>query len=154
MIIFDLECDEKHNFEGWFKNTEEFNRQLNDGLLTCPVCNSKHIHKIPSATNFIHSKPKKLVVEPAPEKQALSDSQSMAKAHADFAVLKKLTEFVEKNFDDVGEKFTDEAKRIHYGEAESRNIRGTASPEEVIELKEEGITALPLPTVVDKKKLN
>ncbi|MCW9023299.1 MAG: DUF1178 family protein [Gammaproteobacteria bacterium] len=154
MIIFDFECDANHRFEGWFKNKDEFTRQVEDGLLNCPVCDSAQVHKIPSATNIIHSKSREVTVEPGKAALPAVSGQSITEAHNNLDVLQKISDFVEKNYDDVGDNFSEEAKRIHYGETEAHNIRGTASPEEVTELRKEGISALPLPGILDKKKLN
>ena len=148
MIIYDLLCDQQHRFEGWFKNADEFQQQLQTGLVSCPVCGSEHVQKVPSASHIStgHGQRDERL---APATQADTAEFSKAKLVA------LLHDYVNKNYDDVGTRFVEEAKKIHYGESEARNIRGLATASEVKELKEEGISALPLPPApYDKDKLN
>jgi len=161
MIIYDLKCILDHSFEGWFKNIEEYELQVKDGLLTCPVCDSVHVHKIPSAKVFAASASKNPEQNKAKEAsikvEAAKNDHSFlpAEIHDNReAWLKKIGDYVEKHFDDVGASFADEAKRIHSGKTQPRNIMGTASLNEIRELHDEGIPALPLQRIVDKKKLN
>ena len=143
MIVFDLTCDINHRFEGWFRNSEEYHQQLETGMLICPVCGSEHINKIPSPSRVNFGKSKENLRE-------LASIQNDVKQIAD-----KIQKFVTDNFEDVGSDFADEAKRIYYGEAEERNIHGIATLEEVIELHDEGIEAMPLLNAKsDKDKLN
>jgi hypothetical protein len=147
MIIFDLQCVNDHRFEGWFKNTSEFESQLSSAMIHCPVCGTEQITKLPSASHLSLGKatPQQTIVpqsKPAPPMQDMN------------VLLRKLHEHVKQNFEDVGSEFSTEAKRIHYGETEERNIRGNATKEEVEELQEEGIMAFPLPNLPDKDKLN
>lgn len=146
MIIYDLECDARHQFEGWFKNADEFTEQLSNGLLICPLCGSEEVRKIPSASYIARGTTEK--TEP------VTDSGEVIEASKS-QVLQLFHDFINKNFDDVGNKFAEEAKKIHYGETIKRNIRGTATADEVRELKEEGVNAVQLPPVpYDKDKLN
>ena len=138
MIIFDLVCEFDHSFEGWFKNSEEFNSQQSSGLLTCPVCDSENVVKVPSATNINFGKQKE-----STEPQLNPQTQQIA-------IAKQVSKFIEKNFEDVGAEFSETAKKIHYGEEAERNIRGTATEEETKELIEEGIEVIP---VAIKKEL-
>lgn len=142
MIVFDLICDEQHQFEGWFRNSEEFDIQKETGLLTCPICGSEHVTKqlSPSRINFGKV-----------EKQALdllaiqNDAQQL---------VSRINKFIETHFEDVGSAFADEARKIHYGDADERNIRGTATAEEAHDLYDEGIDVIPIPSSDDKDKLN
>lgn len=146
MIIYDLQCEALHRFEGWFKNQDDYEQQLGSGLLSCPVCGSDQVRKVPSAT-FI-STPSGGEVKGAMQELAALHQQSAE-------LIRGLHEYVEKHYDDVGTAFAEEARRMHYGEAEQRNIRGVASAAEVKELKDAGVAALPLPPKpVDKQKLN
>ncbi len=146
MIIYDLECDAKHQFEGWFKNADEFTEQQLSGLLLCPLCGSEEVRKIPSVSHIARGASLK------PSREQGSDEMVEASKQQ---VLQLFHDYVNRNFDDVGTRFAEEAKKIHYGEADKRNIRGTATAEQVKELKEEGVSAVQLPPVpYDKDKLN
>ncbi|MDH5408081.1 MAG: DUF1178 family protein [Gammaproteobacteria bacterium] len=140
MIIYDLECDASHRFEGWFKNASDYENQLATKLLTCPICHSEQVKKLPSATHINKNR-----TQAAPSQRTLPK---------EIVELQKLQQYVENNFDNVGTQFAEEVKKIHYGEAEDRNIYGTATINEVVELKDEGIEALPIPLLKDKKELN
>jgi len=142
MIIFDLVCGFDHRFEGWFKNSEEFQSQQMSGLLTCPICDSADVVKIPSATNINFGKEKKPTSPPV-------DHQ-----HQQMALAKQVNHFIEKNFEDVGAEFSETVKKIHYGEESERNIRGYATAEETKELIDEGIDILPLNLNVKKNQIN
>lgn len=132
MIIFDLICEYEHRFEGWFKNSDEFNRQQNSGMLTCPICDSENIVKVPSVSHLNLGKQKKIV-----EQQIAAQNQQMALAE-------QVSRYIENNFEDVGVNFAETAKKIHYGEEAQRNIRGMATQKETRELLDEGINVIPL----------
>jgi hypothetical protein len=135
MKVLNLQCQHAHGFEGWFASDQEFQDQLGRGLLECPVCGDRQVHKLPSAPRL------NLGAGAAGERQqvmATPDRQLQA------AWLKMVRQ-VMANTEDVGERFAEEARRIHYGESEERGIRGQASAQETQELLEEGISVLPLP---------
>ncbi len=145
MIIYDLECDTQHRFEGWFKNADEFVEQQQTGMLICPMCGSEEIRKIPSASHLTKGRS---------ETTTPSRNIDKDKSHKHPA-LQLVHDYINKNFDNVGNKFAVEAKKIHFGETAERNIRGTATADEVRELKEAGVSAVQLPPVpYDKDKLN
>jgi len=147
MIIFDLQCVNDHRFEGWFKNSSEFESQLTSAMIHCPVCGTEQVAKVPSASHLILGK--------AASQQAVTPPNNPAPVTADMNVLlRNLHDHVKQNFEDVGNEFATEAKRMHYGEIEERNIRGNATKNEVEELHEEGIMAIPLPSFPNKDKLN
>ena len=151
MKVLDLQCSHEHVFEGWFASEDEFQSQLTRGLVSCPVCADVVITKKLSAprlnlsrsrsaeatihSDFVHA-PKNL--------PAVQEVSNMAPAELQAAML-KLVRHVVANTEDVGHKFSEEARKIHYGEAEHRNIRGHATPQETEELMEEGIQVMPLP---------
>ncbi|RMG85034.1 MAG: DUF1178 family protein [Candidatus Dadabacteria bacterium] len=137
MITFDLSCDQGHRFEGWFRNREEFERQLAEGLLVCPLCGSGKIKKEPSAP-AVH-----VARRTAPETPPPGAGQ--AEKPRPEAFFLALARFVEKHFEDVGDRFADEARKIHRGEAEARNIRGTTTQAEEEALREEGVEFLKVP---------
>lgn len=144
-VIYDLQCDAGHRFEGWFKNAEEYAQQHEGGLLTCPRCACAQVHRLPTASH----------VGSASGAEATKAGQEMAvlKEKSE-ALMAKIHAFVDRHFDDVGTAFAEEARKIHYGEAEDRNIRGHATPTEVRALHEEGVDVVALPPAVDKSKLN
>jgi hypothetical protein len=164
MVIFDLICDSKHEFEGWFKNSQELAEQQQSGLLTCPICDSGRVNKKVSAPK-VGKKSTATVLskhcdgESRNEVNSVSVGGSSAPQTAEFGhlrdMLKKVHDYVEENFEDVGNRFAEEAISMHKGEKEGANIRGTASNSQLQELSEEGITAVPLPDKpIDKGDLN
>ncbi len=139
MIIYDLICAQGHGFEGWFDDAEEYEKQHRTGALTCPVCGSAEVHKVPSASHI------------SLKRDAMVPDEQVRNRE----LLKRVHEHVERNYEDVGAKFAEEARKMHYGEQEQRNIRGAATWSEFTELREEGIEVLPLPAKpVAKDKLN
>ena len=166
MVIFDLICDSQHEFEGWFKNSQDLADQQKNGSLTCPVCNSGQVNKVVSApkvgrkTNSISSLTLNNKQSSNKEHSASVSSSSTSAAEIQQfeqfkGMLKKVHDYVERNYEDVGNKFSEEAISMHKGEKERANIRGIASKEQVQELAKEGVTAIPLPAKpIDKDKLN
>lgn len=150
MVIYDLVCNSNHGFEGWFKNAEDFEAQQLNGMLCCPFCDSELVSKKPAAPKVSRKS------NSAPVKQDVAISGGSAEAYAKLqSMLGQVHDFIDNNFEDVGNRFAEEALNIHHDEREEKNIRGTASLEELKELAEEGVTALPLPPKpVNKKKLN
>lgn len=141
MIVFDLVCEFDHEFEGWFKNAGDFESQQTTGLLTCPMCGTDNVIKVPSVSHINLGKKEKQLAE-------LMDIQQNAEALSN-----KITEYVTNNFEDVGEDFAEVSKKMHYGEENERNIFGSATLEDALELHEEGIDVIPLPST-KKDKLN
>jgi len=143
MVVYDLVCDSQHQFEGWFKSESDYIAQNKQGILCCPLCDSTLVHKLPSAS-YISTRKSKNPQTNLPSKSRAQINQ----------IAKEFSSYIVANTEDVGNQFAEEAKKMHYGEATERNIRGSASIDEVKSLKEEGIDVIPLPAVVDKKKLN
>ncbi len=139
MIIFELQCAHGHRFEGWFASSEAFADQQQRKLVSCPMCDDHQVERVPSAK--VH------VSKQAPAKPAAA-AKADAPTHAAMGLppelLASLREMV-RNTEDVGERFPEEARKIHYEEAEKRAIRGRASKEEAEALREEGIEFAPLP---------
>jgi len=138
MKVLDLACAHDHRFEGWFASEDDFVAQCGRGLVSCPVCADASITKRLSAPRLNLG-----AIEP-------HDAPTQALALGDEplnmqAALMALARRVLANTDDVGDKFAEEARRIHYGEAEERGIRGKATPAETEALMEEGIAVMPLP---------
>ena len=130
MIVFNLFCSDcDFSFEGWFENTQDYNKQIKKRLVSCPSCNSIQI--------------KKGLMAPNVAKKSNSKTSKINKAIA--SNVKKLKKIIEKDFDYVGDKFTEEAKKIKYGETKERAIYGEASIEQTKQLMDEDIDILPLP---------
>lgn len=136
MKVLNLQCSHGHAFEGWFASEDDFQDQLGRGLVECPLCADVQVAKMPSAP--------RLNLGAAPEPQKKQEVMSAPDARLQAAWV-QLVRHVMANTEDVGEKFAEEARRIHYGETEERNIRGQASREETESLLEDGISVLPLP---------
>ena len=138
MIVFNLECKLcEVKFEGWFENTKEYNKQKKQHLITCPSCSSFKI--------------KKSLMSPNLSKKSNTKNLKIKKSMAtNIANYKKI---IEKNFDYVGDQFTEEAKKIKYGETKDRAIYGEATIDQTKELIEEEINVIPLP-FAPKKKTN
>ena len=139
MKVLDLACSQSHVFEGWFGSEDDFQGQLARGLVECPVCGDTQVAKRLSAPRInLGAQPPQASQQPRQDVMATTDPQLQAK-------WLQLVRHVLANTEDVGDRFAEEARRIHYGESEERNIRGQASPEETQALLEEGIGVLPLP---------
>lgn len=136
MKVLNLQCSHQHVFEGWFGSDDEFQGQLAGGLLECPLCGDTGITKLPSAPRL------NLGAQPAPAPR--QEVASMPEVAVQRAWL-QMVRHVMAHTEDVGERFAEEARRIHHGEVEERGIRGQASHEETAALLEEGIGVLPLP---------
>lgn len=139
MKVLDLECAQHHVFEGWFASEDEFQAQLARGLVECPVCGDTQLAKRLSAP--------RINLGAVPPREQLAAKRDVV-ATADPALQAqwlKLVRHVLDHTEDVGERFAEEARRIHYGESEERSIRGQASAEETEALLEEGVPVMPLP---------
>jgi hypothetical protein len=139
MKVLNLQCDGHHVFEGWFASEDAFQDQLQRGLVECPVCGDTAVAKLPSAPRLNLG-----ATAPSQPQPAAQDMVSMPQAQLQRAWLQMVRK-VMANTEDVGERFADEARRIHYGETAERGIRGQASREEAEALLDEGIGVLPLP---------
>ena len=137
MIVFNLICNIcSAEFEGWFESAKEFDNQKRKKIINCPSCNSASIKKYLMTPNLPHKNNSKKEIK---LKKAVANN------------IKKYKKIVEKNFDYVGDKFTEEAKKMKYGEKEERPIYGEATAEETKELAEEEISVVPLPWAPTKK---
>ena len=142
MIVYDLECERSHRFEGWFGSAGDFDAQLAGKLLTCPMCNSAHVVRRPSAAYLSTG-----AVEKPQRAEQPSSSVSVPQQYANISpeMVAKVIEHIVKNTEDVGHKFPEEVRKIHYNEVPERRIRGTASPRDVESLRDEGIEVVSLP---------
>jgi hypothetical protein len=140
MVVYDLRCDKEHRFEAWFPNFEEFQKQAEQELISCPACGSTRIEKLPHAC-AVHLK-REQAAPPVQKPQPATSSPSPQEWKE---LLIKVRHFVKENFEDVGTRFAEEARQIHLGNADERPIHGTATPSEREALADEGIPYLILP---------
>jgi len=146
MIVYDLECEHSHRFEGWFGCAEDFDTQLASKVLTCPVCSSGNVVRRPSAA-YVNTGAVEKPMREHRAKASKSSSVSVPQQYANVSpeIVARVIEHIVKNTEDVGAKFPEEARKIHYQEAPERHIRGTASRYEVESLRDEGIEVVSLP---------
>ncbi|ABC92509.1 hypothetical conserved protein [Rhizobium etli CFN 42] len=137
MIRYSLTCDNAHEFEGWFSESADFDRQVATGFLTCPVCHSATISKLLMAPSVSTARKKD-------ERQTLAMDAMRQEA---LQKLKEAVAAVKANSEDVGTKFPEEARKIHYGEADARGIIGQATLDEAQALVEEGIEIAAIPVL-------
>ena len=139
MIVFDLRCVHGHGFEGWFASDEDFMDQNGRGLVECPLCADKGVARLPSAPRLNLSGARAPQVPPA-------STPTIDARPADLqAAWLQAVRHLMANTEDVGDRFAEEARRIHYGEEPQRGIRGQATPEERHALREEGIETMSIP---------
>jgi hypothetical protein len=141
MVIYNLLCKKKHNFEGWFPSFEDYQKQAEQKLISCPTCGTTTVEKVPHAC-AVHVKKE----QPAPPAKRASQTPPAPQSPAEFKeMLLKVHHYVKQNFEDVGARFAEEARQIHQGKAEERPIHGTATASEAAELADEGIPHVVLP---------
>lgn len=126
MIIYDLQCAHGHEFEGWFGSREEYDRESEAQRLSCPLCNDSQITLLPTGGHV-----------------SVKERTEKRNDHGQF--VRALTEYMEKNFDNVGPGFAGEALKMHFDEIDQRNIRGTMTDGEEKELQEEGVEYIKVP---------
>jgi hypothetical protein len=146
MIVYDLACAHGHRFEGWFGSGEDFAQQQERGLVRCPVCDVAAIERLPSARVSVSKdapEPAASAPTPAPTEGAITGIPA--------ELIAKLREIV-RNTENVGSRFPEEARKIHYEEVPARAIRGQASAEEAQALRDEGIDFASLPPILTGEK--
>jgi len=152
MIRYALVCDNAHTFESWFADSAAFDKQAKRELVACPQCGSTKVEKAIMAPRLVTERrrempeaPAAAAAEPAPVAMLSPQEVELRKK------LKDLREQLTKNADNVGAKFPEEARKMHYGETEHRSIYGEASPDQAKELAEEGIEFHPLPILPEER---
>jgi hypothetical protein len=138
MKVLNLRCAHDHRFEGWFASDDDFLAQSERGLMACPLCEDKTITRLPSAPRL------NVTTQRGESSPASPVDSEIAAARAQGRWLRAVRDVLEKT-EDVGDRFPEEARRIHYGEAEDRGIRGRASREDADALREEGIEVITVP---------
>jgi len=154
MIRYSLRCEHDHTFESWFQDSAAYDFQVKRKLVSCPACGSDRIEKAIMAPRIVGKKRREAVAPvPAPAETgtAASTPLLMAQERELRAKLKELRDHIVKNADNVGERFPNEARKMHYGEIEHRPIYGEASPDEAKALIEEGVEVSPLPVLPDDR---
>ncbi len=140
MIVFDLRCSRGHVFEGWFQNGQSFEEQNTKKLVSCPVCSDLSIGR---------------VISPVTTRTSSKEETTKEVPAIDYPRLaREIVDYINKNFDDVGQNFAKEALKMHYGVTEKRNIRGSATSEDEKILKKEEIEffKIPMPKKDEDKK--
>lgn len=141
MIRFNLVCDAHHEFEAWFSGSSDFDDQSERGLICCPLCGSEQVEKALMTPTVSTARKKD-----ASTRLAMNKAQSEA-----LNQLRKAVKTIRETSEDVGDKFPEEARKIHYGESEERGIIGQAKPDEVKALVDEGVGIAPLPDLPEEK---
>ncbi|MFK4511349.1 DUF1178 family protein [Bradyrhizobium daqingense] len=161
MIRYALHCDRNHDFESWFQSSSAYDQQVKRKLVTCPICGSAKVDKAIMAPRIVGKKgrgratpPPEPTANAAPASEAAPSGPTsllMAQERELRTKLKELRDHIVKNADNVGERFANEARAMHYGDKEHRPIYGEASPEEAKSLIDEGIEVSPLPTLPEDR---
>ena len=162
MIRYALRCDRDHNFESWFQDSAAYDQQVKRKLVSCPVCESVKIEKAIMAPRIVGKKGRERAPEqveqaappaaPAPAPATTEATPLVMTQERELrAKLKELRDHIVKNADNVGDKFPNEARKMHYGEIEHRPIYGEASPEEAKSLIDEGVEVSPLPVLPEDR---
>jgi hypothetical protein len=159
VIQYALACDKGHSFESWFQNSAAYDKQAKRKLIECPVCGSLKVEKAIMAPRLAR-RDKSSIAVPEEAASALAEAATPESSpvamispqeHEFRKKLKELRDHLTANADNVGKKFPEEARKMHYGETEHRSIYGEASAEDARELHEEGIAFHPLPVLPDER---
>jgi len=174
MIRYNLVCAKGHEFESWFANSAAYDKQARRGLLECPMCGSSKVEKALMTPRLARTKKSDVAVSAPPEAAAAAEPSAAASEPAApepaaapeppapvamispqerelRAKLKELREHLVANAENVGQRFPEEARKMHYGEKKHRSIYGTASPDDAEALHKEGIEFAPLPVLPDER---
>jgi hypothetical protein len=156
MIRYTLRCERGHAFESWFQSSSAYESQEKRKLVNCPVCGSAKVERAIMAPQIVSQKGREIAA-PAPAAPTTevtapaSTPLMMAQERELRAKLKELRDHIVKNADNVGERFPNEARKMHYGDIEHRPIYGEATPDEARSLIEEGVEVSPLPVLPDDR---
>jgi len=154
MIRYTLSCEKQHTFESWFADSAAYDKQAKRKLVACPECGSTKVEKAIMSPSLATSK-QRMMPEEKPAAPTTTDTAPVAMLSPQErelrSKLKELRDHLTKNADNVGAKFPEEARKMHYGEIEHRSIYGEASPQDAKALAEEGIEFHPLPILPDEQ---
>jgi hypothetical protein len=160
MIRYALRCDRDHEFESWFQSSTAYDQQVKRKLVACPICGSAKVDKAIMAPRIVGKKgrgratppPEPVTTAAAPEAAPSGPTSLLMAQEKELRTkLKELRDHIVKNADNVGERFPNEARKMHYGDIEHRPIYGEASPEEARSLIDEGVEVSPLPVLPDDR---
>jgi hypothetical protein len=155
MIRYSLRCERGHGFESWFQSSSAYDSQVKRKLVTCPACGSAKVEKAIMAPQIVSKKGRDSAASaPAASTDVTASGSTplmMAQERELRAKLKELRDHIVKNADNVGERFPNEARKMHYGDIEHRPIYGEASPDEARSLIDEGVEVSPLPVLPDDR---
>jgi hypothetical protein len=155
MIRYSLRCERGHGFESWFQSSAAYEQQEKRGLVNCPSCGSAKVERAIMAPQIVSKKGRDIAAPtPAPVAEAAAPASTpllMAQERELRAKLKELRDHIVKNADNVGERFPNEARKMHYGDIEHRPIYGEASPDEARALIDEGVEVSPLPVLPEDR---
>ena len=157
MIRYTLRCEREHTFESWFQNSAAYDSQAKRKLVSCPVCDSVKVEKAIMAPRLARTDkpidvPRETPAAPPTTPEASEPVAMISPQEREIRTkLKELRDHLTKNAENVGRKFSDEARKMHYGEIDHRSIYGEASPKEAKELHDEGIEFHPLPVLPDDR---
>ena len=146
MKVLNLQCTHQHDFEGWVASEEDFHQQIDRGLPSCPLCGAAQVRKMLSAPRLNLGKSPGKPPQPSAGNGQVEVGHAVPGSELQGRLLRAVRELM-KQTEDVGERFADEARAMHQGEMEARSIRGQTTPEVAIELIEEGIDVMPLPSL-------
>ena len=141
MVIYNLVCRKKHSFEGWFPSFEDYQKQADKKLISCPSCGTTKVEKVPHAC-AVHVK-KERATPPAKKPKEIPAAPPTAAEFKEMLI--QVHHYVKQNFEDVGPRFAEEARQIHKGDAAERPIHGTATVKETKDLAEDGVPFVALP---------
>jgi hypothetical protein len=157
MIRYNLRCDRGHAFESWFQDSSAYESQEKRKLVSCPACGSVKVERAIMAPQIVNKKGRDSAApspSPAVSTEVAAPASTpllMAQERELRAKLKELRDHIVKNADNVGERFPNEARKMHYGDIEHRPIYGEASPDEARSLIDEGVEVSPLPVLPDDR---
>ena len=155
MIRYSLRCERGHGFESWFQSSAAYEQQEKRGLVNCPSCGSAKVERAIMAPQIVSKKGRDIAAPaPAPSTDVTASGSTplmMAQERELRAKLKELRDHIVKNADNVGERFPNEARKMHYGDIEHRPIYGEASPDDARALIEEGVEVSPLPVLPEDR---
>jgi hypothetical protein len=159
VIRYNLLCDQRHEFESWFANSAAYDKQAKRGLVSCPHCGSVKVEKAIMAPRLARTDKSGPILAPAEETTPVAAPAEVPTPVAMISPqerefrkkLKELRDHLTANAENVGKKFPEVARQMHYGEAEHRSIYGEASPKDAKELHDEGIECHPLPVLPDER---
>jgi hypothetical protein len=151
MIRYSLRCEKDHSFESWFQSSSAYDQQVKRKLVSCPVCGTDKVEKAIMAPRIVGKKGRDTAPAPVEAPATESTPLMMTQERELRAKLKELRDHIVKTADNVGERFPNEARKMHYGDIEHRPIYGEASPEEARALIDEGVEVAPLPVLPEDR---